>query len=307
MNAASSCPMTREVGAAPAPVGRRVRRRVIGSGARPTRSRALLGTPASAFNDSPHFARPRPPEVRATSVPPFPPPRIGAPHRAIGSHIHALSPRLCDEGVGFPAGGPRRARRASPPPPTCDLSSAPGSARRRRLRVVPGSRRIAGSRHPRVLRTHRPPPPRPRRQPPAQLRAAPPRRHQGPPGPQTAANLARKQADGKTRREALRCLKRRLARRVWRLLRTSGHPLEASHDARDDPLQHPLRQLQLDLVDDQLRQALELVEFVVEAAGSPRRRSRDGGGSCARNSRSRSWRRNPIEPCTADGTSGPRS
>jgi transposase len=30
--------------------------------------------------------------------------------------------------------------------------------------------------------------------------------------------LARKQAEGKTRREALRCLKRHLARRVWRLL-----------------------------------------------------------------------------------------
>jgi transposase len=30
--------------------------------------------------------------------------------------------------------------------------------------------------------------------------------------------LARKQAEGKSRREALRCLKRHLARRVWRLL-----------------------------------------------------------------------------------------
>jgi transposase len=36
--------------------------------------------------------------------------------------------------------------------------------------------------------------------------------------PETAAYLARKQAEGKTRREALRCLKRHLARRVWRLL-----------------------------------------------------------------------------------------
>jgi transposase len=36
--------------------------------------------------------------------------------------------------------------------------------------------------------------------------------------PDTAAYLARKQADGKSRREALRCLKRHLARRVWRLL-----------------------------------------------------------------------------------------
>jgi transposase len=36
--------------------------------------------------------------------------------------------------------------------------------------------------------------------------------------PDTAAYLARKQAEGKSRREALRCLKRHLARRVWRLL-----------------------------------------------------------------------------------------
>src|SRR4051794_19353934 len=36
--------------------------------------------------------------------------------------------------------------------------------------------------------------------------------------PETAAYLARKQAEGKTRREALRCLKRHLARRIWRLL-----------------------------------------------------------------------------------------
>ena len=38
--------------------------------------------------------------------------------------------------------------------------------------------------------------------------------------PDTAAYLARKQADGKSRREALRCLKRHLARRVWRLLQS---------------------------------------------------------------------------------------
>jgi transposase len=38
--------------------------------------------------------------------------------------------------------------------------------------------------------------------------------------PRTAAYLARKQAEGKTRREALRCLKRHLVRHVWQLLRT---------------------------------------------------------------------------------------
>jgi transposase len=36
--------------------------------------------------------------------------------------------------------------------------------------------------------------------------------------PETTAYLARKQAEGKTRREAIRCLKRHLARRVWHLL-----------------------------------------------------------------------------------------
>ena len=36
--------------------------------------------------------------------------------------------------------------------------------------------------------------------------------------PETRAYLARKRAEGKTTREALRCLKRHLARRVWRLL-----------------------------------------------------------------------------------------
>jgi transposase len=39
--------------------------------------------------------------------------------------------------------------------------------------------------------------------------------------PETAAYLARKQAEGKTRREALRCLKRHLARRVFKLLQPS--------------------------------------------------------------------------------------
>jgi transposase len=39
--------------------------------------------------------------------------------------------------------------------------------------------------------------------------------------PDTAAYLARKQDEGKTRLEALRCLKRHLARRVWQLL---NHP-----------------------------------------------------------------------------------
>ena len=41
--------------------------------------------------------------------------------------------------------------------------------------------------------------------------------------PATAAYLARKQAEGKSRMEALRCLKRHLARRVWHLLTDPTH------------------------------------------------------------------------------------
>jgi transposase len=42
--------------------------------------------------------------------------------------------------------------------------------------------------------------------------------------PDAAAYLARKQAEGKSRKEALRCLKRHLARRVWRLLKNPPPP-----------------------------------------------------------------------------------
>src|SRR5215216_4467464 len=42
--------------------------------------------------------------------------------------------------------------------------------------------------------------------------------------PDTAAYLARKQTEGKSRKEALRCLKRHLARRVWKLLSTPATP-----------------------------------------------------------------------------------
>ena len=38
--------------------------------------------------------------------------------------------------------------------------------------------------------------------------------------PHTQDYIARKQAEGKTNRDAIRCLKRHLARRVWNLLRT---------------------------------------------------------------------------------------
>jgi transposase len=42
--------------------------------------------------------------------------------------------------------------------------------------------------------------------------------------PDTAAYLKRKQAEGKSRKEALRCLKRHLARRVWKLLHAAPAP-----------------------------------------------------------------------------------
>jgi transposase len=42
--------------------------------------------------------------------------------------------------------------------------------------------------------------------------------------PDTASYLARKQAEGKSRREALRCLKRHLARRIWQLLQPPTDP-----------------------------------------------------------------------------------
>ncbi len=42
--------------------------------------------------------------------------------------------------------------------------------------------------------------------------------------PETRIYLARKQAEGKTKLEAIRCLKRHLARRIWRLLYTTEIP-----------------------------------------------------------------------------------
>jgi transposase len=42
--------------------------------------------------------------------------------------------------------------------------------------------------------------------------------------PETRAYLTRKQAEGKTKLEAIRCLKRHLARRIWRLLYTAEIP-----------------------------------------------------------------------------------
>jgi transposase len=54
--------------------------------------------------------------------------------------------------------------------------------------------------------------------------------------PQTAAYLARKQAEGKTRKEALRCLKRFLARRIWHLLH---NPIPAPTTTTPTPITAP--------------------------------------------------------------------
>src|SRR3954452_16214830 len=53
--------------------------------------------------------------------------------------------------------------------------------------------------------------------------------------PDTAAYLARKQAEGKTRREALRCLKRHLARRVWKLLQRPHATAAPANTTRAKP------------------------------------------------------------------------
>ncbi|MGH3341227.1 MAG: IS110 family transposase, partial [Propionibacteriaceae bacterium] len=48
--------------------------------------------------------------------------------------------------------------------------------------------------------------------------------------PETRAYIARKRSEGKTTNEAIRCLKRHLARRVWQLLQTtSPNPNQATN------------------------------------------------------------------------------
>ena len=56
--------------------------------------------------------------------------------------------------------------------------------------------------------------------------------------PATAAYIARKQAEGKSRREAIRCLKRHLARRIWRLLQPET---DATTSAPSPPPRRPAR------------------------------------------------------------------
>jgi hypothetical protein len=48
----------------------------------------------------------------------------------------------------------------------------------------------------------------------------------------TAAYVERNQAEGKSRKEALRCLKRHLARRGWKLLHAPPTPPRQAHEPR---------------------------------------------------------------------------
>ena len=119
----------------------------------------------------------------------------------------------CDRaGVARAAGlrrdhGREAARRDRPDRPLQD----------RRAARPPQRRRTAGS----ELRPDPTPPARPRRQPPTQRRALPDRDHASPLPPRARAYLERKQAEGKSRREAIRCLKRLLVRVVFNTLKAS--------------------------------------------------------------------------------------
>jgi transposase len=57
--------------------------------------------------------------------------------------------------------------------------------------------------------------------------------------PETRAYLARKHAEGKTKLEAIRCLKRHLARRIWHLLYAAqtpvGRPVQINHKNSEIP------------------------------------------------------------------------
>ena len=48
--------------------------------------------------------------------------------------------------------------------------------------------------------------------------------------PHTQNYIARKKAEGKTNRDAIRCLKRHLARRIWQLLRTPAPPIKPARE-----------------------------------------------------------------------------
>jgi hypothetical protein len=69
------------------------------------------------------------------------------------------------------------------------------------------------------LRPHTTLPPRPRRQPPTQLRPPPHRDHPGTRPPAGTRLPQTKKAEGKSNREAIRCLERQLARTIYTTLK----------------------------------------------------------------------------------------
>ena len=142
-------------------------------------------------------------------------PRAGQAHRVLTREAEALKRELRDL---IRAHRPELLAETGCGPLTAAIligqtAGAERFAQRRSLRKNRGRRP-----DPRVLRATRPPPPPPRRQPPTQPRPAHHRHHPRPHRPATRAYLARKEAEGKTRMEAMRCLKRHLARRYYRLL-----------------------------------------------------------------------------------------
>jgi transposase len=107
-----------------------------------------------------------------------------------------------------------------------DRGQAGRRDRRRAALRDGGQARTRGGRraHPRQLGQHATPPARPGRQPPDQRRTAPHHRHRARCHQPTRDYIARRRSEGKSTREAIRCLKRYLARHVWRLLQPS-HPI----------------------------------------------------------------------------------
>ena len=71
---------------------------------------------------------------------------------------------------------------------------------------------------PGIIGTDHPAPSQPGRQPPSQQRALADRYHPDTPDAATKEYVARRQGEGKNRKEIIRCLKRHIAREVYRLL-----------------------------------------------------------------------------------------
>ena len=101
----------------------------------------------------------------------------------------------------------------------------------RRRRAIPLRRKLRASVRHRadqmLVWPARPPPTQPRRRPPTQPRAAHRRDHSRPTRPHHQGIPRTQEAEGKTKKGALRCLKRHLARRFHHLLALPAEPLPA--------------------------------------------------------------------------------